>query len=555
MERVIYLLKNQRALLSSFLSFIIVAFGQPGWLPWLGPVAAACGFALFWYGVRGSGRFYKAAIWFAAVQLVQLSWMTSIEYQGVYILVVYLLLALALGLQFGLLTLLIPKDRGMRFLEMLTVASLWTLMEWVRFYFLCGLSFNLVGISLTSYLPSLQLASVWGVLGLSFWVMLTNAALYSFVRGRVRKTAILSLGFLSFPYLFGIAHLAYHAHMPGEELSVALVQTGLLPSEKIPMGGRAKDFLSPWEQWRRILRLLKEEGKEKFDLIVLPEAALPFLAKEPLYPIEDAVKMLQRELGAELFPPLHPPYAEKKEIAGKERWLVSNLFWAQTIAAHFDAEVVIGLDDRETVLKENYNAAFHLLPSRLSCERYEKQILLPLAEYLPFNWCLPYVKKYGIAEFFTKGEESKVFQGARPIALSICYEETFPHLMRLSRMKGASLFINLTNDNYYPFSRLPQQHFDHARLRTVENGVPLVRSCNTGITAAIDSLGRVKGKLGELDENNKLQMGLVALPLSLYHYKTLYTYWGDGCLITLCFLSLAFSFLFKIKRSDKFLKN
>jgi apolipoprotein N-acyltransferase len=127
--------------------------------------------------------------------------------------------------------------------------------------------------------------------------------------------------------------------------------------------------------------------------------------------------------------------------------------------------------------------------------------------------------------------------------------------MRVSRTKGASLFINLTNDNYYPFSRLPKQHFDHARLRTVENGVPLVRACNTGITAAIDSLGRVKGELEELDGNKKLQAGVLALSLPLYHYKTLYTYWGDGCLLAICFLSLAFSFLFKIKRSDNFSKD
>lgn len=547
------LLKNRRALLAS--SFLIVAFGQPGWLPWLGPIAAACGFALFWYGAQGERRFYKATLWFAAVQLVQLSWMTSIEYQGVYILGVYLFLALALGLQFGLVTLLIPKERGMRFFEMLTLASFWTLMEWARFYFLCGLSFNLVGISLTSYLPSMQLASLWGVLGLSFWVMLTNAALYNFFRERVRRKAIFSLGLCCFPYLFGIIHLAYHARMPSSKLSVALVQTGLLPSEKIPMGGRTKDFLSPWEQWRRILKFLKEERKEKFDLIVLPEAALPFSAKEPLYPLDDAVRVLERELGARFFPPLLAPYAEKREAAGKERWLVSNLFWAQAIATHFDAEVVIGLDDREAALKENYNAAFHLLPSKLSYQRYEKQILLPLAEYAPFDWCLPYIQKYGISEFFTKGKESKVFCGARPIALSICYEETFPHLMRFARTKGASLFVNVTNDNYYPFSRLPRQHFDHARLRTVENGVPLVRACNTGITAAIDSLGRVKGKLEELDAHKKLQAGVVALELPLYHYKTLYTYWGDGCLLTICFLCLAFSFLFKIKRSDNFSKN
>ncbi len=128
----------------------------------------------------------------------------------------------------------------------------------------------------------------------------------------------------------------------------------------------------------------------------------------------------------------------------------------------------------------------------------------------------------------------KVFASKVPLSASICYEETFSHHMRQSRQKGASMFVNLTNDNWYPNSKLPQQHFDHARLRAVENGVPMVRACNTGVTAAIDSLGRIIGQITE-----ETRAGVLVAKVPLYHYSTLYSFWGDWGIVS---LSAAFSF-------------
>ena len=70
---------------------------------------------------------------------------------------------------------------------------------------------------------------------------------------------------------------------------------------------------------------------------------------------------------------------------------------------------------------------------------------------------------------------------------------------------------------------LPQQHFDHARLRTVEAGIPLIRSCNTGITCAFDSLGRVVSVLGDNPAKMGVGGGFIVRKLPTYHYSTLYT--------------------------------
>src|SRR5690606_27562937 len=99
---------------------------------------------------------------------------------------------------------------------------------------------------------------------------------------------------------------------------------------------------------------------------------------------------------------------------------------------------------------------------------------------------------------FTPGTKAQVIEHPKvKVGVCICYEETFGNLMRENKQLGASLLVNLTSDVWYPNSSLPWQHFDHARLRTVEMGLPLVRACNTSVTASLDSLGRVEGVLGD----------------------------------------------------------
>jgi apolipoprotein N-acyltransferase len=504
-------------MISYILSFLIVAFGQPSWCSWLAPVAAVMGYALLWKGRPG---FWKATIWFTAVQFIQLSWMTAIDFHGVYIVFVYLGLSFWLGVQFGAISLLVRQRLNL--LRILAVASLWTLLEWSRLHILCGFSFNPVGLALAAYVPSMQLAAVFGVFGLSFWVMFVNLTLLS------RRLALWG-GLALFPYLFGLFHLQYQTTTSDKELRVALVQTGLLPSEKMPLGGRLEAFVSPYDQWRRVLHALKWEKKADWDLIVLPEAALPFTAERPIYRYEIVKKILQDEK-------IHVPESTDQ--------LVSNKFWMQALAEHFNAHLVVGLDGEDIAENKVYSAAYHLSPNAVTYNRYEKRVLVPLAEYLPFAWLKPFVAAYGISQFFTHGVEAKVFAGPVPFSPSICYEETFPHLMREGRVKGAELFINLTNDNWYPASRLSRQHFDLGRLRSVENGVPLLRACNSGVTAVIDSVGNL---LAEFEG----KAGVLNVTFKPHSHNTLYSLYGDVGIVSLSLLFLLF-FISRLVLPKKF---
>lgn len=225
------------ALFSILLSFVLVAFGQPAWVTYLSPLAAALGYAILWDALRklpykGFARALFAGLWYAAVQLVHLSWMTATEFHGVYILIVYVSLALAMGLLFALFSALLLSKKSFSWLRIGALAGLWTLVEWLRFHILCGFSWNPAGLALAAYPLSMQLAAVTGILGLTFWVMLTNlVGLKELWRTNHQKGVLRWAAVALFPYVFGAVFWAFH-EKKGEERPasrVALVQTGLLP--------------------------------------------------------------------------------------------------------------------------------------------------------------------------------------------------------------------------------------------------------------------------------------------------------------------------------------
>lgn len=530
-------------------SCLIVSFSQPTFAPWLCPIGAAFGYALFWRAIGvyplKKQRFWRAVLWYMVISLIQLSWMSSIEYQGPYILLAWLGFSIWVGVQFGMLTLLIPYNRPLKVPRILAIASAWTLLEWSRFYVLCGYSWNLSGLALSNPY-ALQFASIFGVLGLSFWVILANLfGLRALARKGVKQYAIW-LGVACLPYVFGALHIAYHQKQmertQTDLFSSFIVQTGLLPSQKTMLSGRDADFISPYIQWERILYLIKDKeivsrNEKGPELIVLPESVVPYSSGNCVYQQSYVNQIFLNIFGPianSFFPEAIFPYGDQ------ETKKVSNAYWVQTLSNLFQTDVIIGLDhDDERAVA--YSSAFYARPFKNSLDRYDKRILVPLVEYLPFSFLAPLVKGYGISEFFTRGEEAKIFDGKIPMSVSICYEETFPQNVREGRLKGAKMLINVTNDGWYPFTLLPSQHYEHAKFRAVENGAPLLRACNTGISAAVDSLGRLVGKLDERSQppsERSLQSGVLIAKINPYEYSTPFTFWGNGGILSLSLIFL-----------------
>ena len=512
-------------------SFLLVALGQPARIPLLGVAAAALGFALFWRAMlmlqTPRARFCLAMGWFAVVQMVHLSWMSTIQYMGPLIVLVYLFLTLALGVQFGALSLLLRPGKKIGTLQALAMGAIWVLFEWSRLFPCTGFTWNPIGLFLSCSNYSLQFASVFGLYGLSFWIILTNVTALSALQTPFSKSRWGAFSLIAlFPYLFGLGQSAYVERLESKPFRALLVQTALMPEEKDFYSEQARSFVPAIQQWERILEAITKEGHKPTDLIVLPEAALPYGAFKARYPLSLVEKIWSRYFGSRSrddFPPLQEPFAQKRG----DVWRVSNAFWLQALANHYGAEVISGLDD------ENYNAAFFFQPHDPFPQRYEKRILVPVAEYIPFSFWSPLADfvayQFGISQSFTPGQGAKLFQGKTPLAVSICYEETFGQLIRDSRLLGAELFVNISNDSWFPSSKLPQQHFHHGKIRAVENGVFVLRTCNTGITAGIDSLGRTIGQL----EPNEEEAEVLSLTLPLSSHRTLYVLWGDWAILTL----------------------
>lgn len=470
-------------------------------------------------------RFLEATLWFAAVHGIQVSWFAADRYVGSAVFFLLPLLALGVGAQFGLLALFVGR---LTFFRILGISGGWVLCEWSRLYFLSGYSWNPSGLALSGTLYGMQMASLVGVFGMGFWIFLTNlVALKASNRFSWRYTTLwFALGIA--PYLFGWAEVLFHDQQmekKGETLLALVVQTAIYPEYKMPLNGSRP--LSPQAQWERMLLMLSPFKESRPDLILFSESVVPYGVNHPLFHIEEIEEAFEKIFG-------------KREASSSKTPFVGNSYWAKRVAQHFSSAVVIGLEANE---KEGaFNSAFLFTPDSPQMERYEKRVLVPIAEYIPFAWCRPLCAKYGIVDSFTPGKEAKIFEIKRAsCGLSICYEETYGHLMRESRIKGASLLLNLSNDVWYPRSRLPMVHFLHGRLRAVEAGIPLIRSCNTGVTCGVDSLGRVVGLLPYESAQRLSPAAALSLTLPLYHFSTFYTRFGDVPVVL--FSSVAFALL------------
>lgn len=460
---------------------------------------------------------------------------------------------------------LITSTRIRSWEGILSIASLWVLFEWSRLFVLSGLSWNPIGMNLAGNIFSLQFASLAGIYGLSFWVMLTNLlALRAWFGASYWSTwtcaAIL-------PYLFGITTLQFYDksnELVGDQtpLKALLVQTAFPPEED---KGMSFDQLvrHVTEEWKQILTITKNHPTEQADLIVLPEFVVPFGTYSFVYPAQDILNAFHNILGPEslhALPDLTLPYAVYEKKKEGLHLLVNNAYILQGLSNFYQSSILAGLEDaedKENGCREYYSAALHFQPTVNDNlkenweypERYSKRILVPMAEYIPFKFCENIASTYGIFASFTHGKQAETFVcNGKKLSPSICYEETFSHIMREGKTKGADLFVNLTSDVWYPNSSLPRQHLEHARVRSVENGIPLIRACNTGITAAMDCFGQDVAILGgEHPEKVEWEPGALLTPVPTHTHTTLYAVLGDGLIIG---LSIIFLFNHLRKKSN-----
>lgn len=480
-------LERFRGLFNFGLSFILVALGQPCRSNICSIAAAICGYFLFWHCAQHK-TFLKAFLWQLAVALVQLSWMSAHKFQGYYIFLVWIFLAALCALSFALFSKILRQYFSKNILAAFFFAGLWALFEWARQFPLCGFMWNPAGLSLTGNYYSLQLASVGGIYLLSYVVILTNLLL-------LQKRIVSALICASLPYCFGL--MTSQEKPVKEYCQVAIVQPGFLPSHKILVEKQPQDYLSAKSIFSEITTLVASFDMPCLDLIVLPEGM--FVGVNPL-----------RALGCMT-----------------------------------RADVISGLERNEG--GRFFQTAGLISEENIQTQLYDKRVLLPIAEYLPFAFLQGLAKNYGVGGFYTRGKASPILHGKKNYHLAICYEELFPKFFHGASQNGSNMLVHLINDSWFYPSLLAKQHRDHARIRAVEQGLPLVRACMHGESGVYNCYGRQIAGQKEMifQPNVSIKPLLVQVPLQ--KRATVFAKLGENGVIVLIFLQTFFTALFLSK--------
>jgi apolipoprotein N-acyltransferase len=173
---------------------------------------------------------------------------------------------------------------------------------------------------------------------------------------------------------------------------------------------------------------------------------------------------------------------------------------------------------------------------------YDKVHLVPFGEYIPFHKELPPLGGLIGRGSFERGEgfATVALPGLPGFSPLICYEAIFPAEVTAPGARPSWL-LNITNDAWFGVSSGPYQHLVSARMRSIEEGLPMIRSANTGVSAVIDGYGRV------LDFLDMEREGVVDHAIPLARAETPYARWHDWTLVVL--LAILVSCVFLTRRT------
>jgi apolipoprotein N-acyltransferase len=185
------------------------------------------------------------------------------------------------------------------------------------------------------------------------------------------------------------------------------------------------------------------------------------------------------------------------------------------------------------VIEIPYNSAYLVDDQNSAIERYDKIRLVSFGEYVPWRAFfgplgierLAY--SFGVSDF-QAGKDFKVFslKDKHRFSVLICFEDTFPFLARKFAGRGAEFLIVMTNDAWFGESAAPYQHLQASIFRAIENGIPVIRSANTGVSAFIDRKGKVTDRVKDKYGNDTFIAGGLLRSVELRQGETAYQKWG-----------------------------
>lgn len=442
-----------------------------------------------------SQKSFKRAVWHTylysySASLSQYYWIAYDNAEGLWhIILIGVVLICAFVAAFYLLAGLLFRfiNKKMPRFYVLLYPMVWVLIDYSRTLGEVSFPWGYLGYSLTPLLPLAQFASVTGVWGLTFLVLLGNILLWelavSYYKGEncFQKQVHTAVFGLCLAIIASWGWFRMRNEPQTETAKVSLLQSNL---DQLSWGHNSLDSAFDITE-----NLYVEASKESPALMIAPESALLcFLDKQPSYKAR----------------------VSSWVSSVKVPFIFGSLHWNKAPNNSYYNYLV-------------YNTAFLARPDSTKLESYFKIKLVPFSEAIPFEGLFPLLSRVNLGEAdFQRGSAQTVFSlGKIKAAPFICYEIVYPGFVQKRLKDGANLIVNITNDGWFGKSTGPFHHANMSRLRSIENGVPLVRCANSGISMHVDHYGRVVQKTGLYERT------VLTTTCSLKHSDTLYSKWGD----------------------------
>lgn len=447
----------------------------------------------FWMGwLFGFGYFIAGLYWIAAALFVDIArywWVLPFAVAGLPFLMAFYWGLAAVAWHF------LPW-RGWP--KILAFAVIFTLCEYLRGVLFTGFPWNYVGYVWTIFLPMLQSTALFGVVGLTFITILLSCLPYSYVtrqHGHYRQRHLFSAVVLACVIglvAWGCGRLSNPPSVMQKTPLIRIVQPNIAQEAKWSPEQQAKHRETLWRLSRT------KEGGLAPNMIVWPETAIALIDTLD-------VRVWQSELNAKL------PFGGLLAAGTLEADLVGD-----------DGEP--SFFNRLTVFNRDGDPV----------ATYSKSHLVPFGEYLPLQKYWPVTPPAVTAGAFTAGHgpETLTINEFPSFSALVCYEVIFPDDV-VDQKNRPSFLLNVTNDGWYGRTSGPYQHLAITQTRAVEQGLPMVRAANTGISAMIDGQGRLIATLGLGEE------GRIETPLPQTLPPTVFARYGQQTwllLLGLCFV-------------------
>ena len=374
-------------------------------------------------------------------------------------------------------------------------AAAWVALEWLRGWLFSGFPWSFLGASQFKLVPLIQIAATTGVYGVSFLVVWLALALYAAVEMIFRNPARRHVWQVEIvlPLVTVLGLFAGFTLMVNREIPAAKTLRVTLVQPSVP---------------QTLIWSAAEDERRFADLLSRSQAALG--SENALHLINNASDY-SRET-----PPAH----------------ISLLVWPESAVPMFDGvydvisrfaqsnhvAILFNGDDVELHADATnyFNSAFFIQPDGRCSGVYHKQNLVIFGEYVPLAGWLPFLKYLTpIQGGWTPGDRPVTFAGGNFTAAPlICFEDVFPKTARAAAVSAPDILVNISNDGWFGESAEQWQHLANAVFRAVENGVPLVRCSNNGVTGWIDAHGRVREILRD-EAGNEYAPGTLTVEIPL----------------------------------------